>query len=89
MTRSEKQESATNVALLRRALEIYKKANPKITKVVVRSDNAATYHGYVSMLLICMLVVCLLVGKVLLLQIYLYDPMFESMLCVYVYLLVC
>ena len=40
MTRSENQDSSTNYALLRRALQIFKKANPEIENCIVRSDNA-------------------------------------------------
>ena len=45
MTNSENQESSTNVALLLKALTIYKKGYPKIEKVWMKSDNAGTYHS--------------------------------------------
>ena len=40
MTNQEKQESSVNVALMRKALQIFKTANEKVTKCVIRSDNA-------------------------------------------------
>ena len=40
MTGSENQESSVNVALMRKALEIFHAANSSITSVWVRSDNA-------------------------------------------------
>ena len=35
------QDATAVVALIKSALEYYKKANPQITKVWIRSDNAA------------------------------------------------
>ena len=36
----EKQESAVNYAIIMASLEIYQKANPDITSIVFKSDNA-------------------------------------------------
>ena len=40
MEKSENKESAVNVALMSRSLEIFSIANPQITSVSITSDNA-------------------------------------------------
>ena len=37
---SEKQESSTNLAILKTSLSIFHKANPKVKTIELKSDNA-------------------------------------------------
>ena len=45
MKNQDKQSAATNVALLKKSLLIYKKSNPEVRSCFVRSDNAGNYHS--------------------------------------------
>ena len=40
MENAEKQESSTNIAILKASLEVFHKANPKVKTIELKSDNA-------------------------------------------------
>ena len=50
MTNAENQESAVNLALSSRSLEMYSIANPQILFAHITSDNAGTYHSEANIL---------------------------------------